>query len=429
MMNTYTYGGLKTNYPDRFNYFVGTGDAYLTTILTQMAEQSECEYDGKRFVFDCSEGKLSNVMESLAKFNVRNSFLELIESQEWDGKPRLRGFLKSIGCGISIDRGIPELAAKEDRYLEEVGQSFILIVLEKQYMWKEDVSKFPRRKPKFIPTFMGTQDAGKSLIVETIGLGRYGFGPLEFGWNKTTTESIRDEREFRYTISGGLITELAEGVSLEDASEDKCKAELEKFTSTYRAKFEKNERLHTINQTYVITSNDYELLKDLTGGSRYYPIYIDYEEGSHNLKYGDYATPHEMLQIYAEALVLYKKGVRWDTAFNSDAELKSIVKAVQRGATFLIPGMLEIRAYLDRNFSEIGDRVSRYAIATYVRDQLGYHGAEVDNLVNQFKQASESLFGFRYRKQLWVELLPDDDDRGNHSGFERIREVSDEEND
>lgn len=414
--------GMAAAFPNTFNYFGGSGNPDVSLILQQMCEQSVTEYEGKRYSFNVPSTKLSESLESLGTLNVRNSFLNTIQSfprpETIEDRMMLPNFLKSVGGSLAWDDEDDEMRGLEDLYLSEVSKSIFLMILEKQFMWDEDPNEFPTRPPKFVPLFVGTQDIGKSLLTRTIGFERYKIGPFRAGWYKGTTTSLKDELEFRLSISGGIVTELTEAVSLEGASEEKRKAELEKITSTYRDKYEKRERVHRINQTYFITTNKQQILKDLTGGTRYYPVRFENEEGSKNLKEGSYKYLSGMKPIWGEALRLYENGERWDTALKKNSDLKRIVKLVQKQTTTVPIPVMEIADYVSASIPEIGDKITANEVRDYIisyNEGLGYNKFECDKYLRLFNDASENLCGCLYKSSMRF------DDGKVTTGYQRVR--------
>lgn len=105
-----------------------------------------------------------------------------------------------------------------------------------------------------------------------------------------------------------------------------------------------------------------------------------------------------MLQLWAEAMQLYKQGRRWNDWTGND-HVRSICAKVQESASTLPDGFEEIIEFLDIKCPEIGDKIPVKEVKDCIWNTPYYR--DTNRIVKNFGSASHT-YGFERRK-IWVQ--------------------------
>jgi putative DNA primase/helicase len=156
---------------------------------------------------------------------------------------------------------------------------------------------------------IGRQGAGKSQACEALVPVRSWFGDTGF--------DIGNKDAFM-NLHGKWIYELPEGESLRNASDEATKAFITSRVDRYRAPFARLAEDHPRQVAFVATGNIDEVLRDPTGGRRYWPVRV----GEPDLA----GLRRDRVQLFAEAVARYQRGEIW----HLDGEYPALLIEAQR---------------------------------------------------------------------------------------------------
>lgn len=221
------------------------------------------------------EKKFRHALMNVMQHHAYNPVKELIENGEWDGIPRIDGFLKDV------------LECKQDEdYLREVSRMIFYGGISRVYS--------PGCKFDYMPILSGSQGIGKSTIISWLALND------SFYKEVTTIEG----KEGAECIEGGWICEFSELLAMQRAKDiESMKAFVTRQVDKYRKSYG-----HYVTETprtciFIGTTNEPDYLKDNTGNRRYLPVYVGIKKGKmfDNKEY----IQNYILQCWREALYLY----------------------------------------------------------------------------------------------------------------------------
>lgn len=239
---------------------------------------------------------ISDAIERVAAINGRaNPVLEIAQTTDWDGTPRMANFFKVLGYTVPKSCGLtPEEA---NYYLECVGRWTFLGMIERQIrpilydqiliLWADG------------PDGNGT---GKSSTVRAIANGFYakaGAMPRE--------KTASTDREFWKTTVGSPAVEMKEGEQWTKYNNDAIKILAETVQYSYVEKYQTNTQTHDVGCIFVCTTNRKEIIQDPDGNTRrFLPLMAsrnaDGEQAIDVLLRLELEDPGYIDQIYAEAL-------------------------------------------------------------------------------------------------------------------------------
>lgn len=381
---------------DGVQAFAGTED--LTRIWKAFNERQKFkDQNGRERTIRATSDMMIRTINLLASDNPKNPFIEYINKMSADPSEPVHNidyFLSDMGMSASMP-GISDEDA--DLYLKKVSRAIFLSVIERQMT--EDPRPF-----RFIPIIHGEQGNGKSTLCRKLGFVK---------WHMNTKESLDDDKKFFESINGAVIVELNEGVPLRKSNEDCIKAFLDHTHLQYRKSYARDSTRTQIRFLMIATTNDDEILTDLTGNSRYYPIF-NRLSASDALPVDD-LDDATMCGYWANAIEQYKGGARWDDGF-TDPHFLKICKKMQDRILHVPAGLDEVKKYLDEEYPEIGDRIAIQDIETFIRNELQLQGKEKETLMNQVRK-SMRRFGFSDSKS----VRPKYHSKDVSKGYERIR--------
>ena len=373
-------------------------DNELTTI-TQILEKT-MQYEDKGLIKrpKISLDKVDKVLSKIAKSNHKNPFLEMVKSAAanpiYDFK--IESFLSDVG--ISSRLGDYE---KDKKYIESVSCALFLSIIERQMINDDE------RSIKFVPVIIGQTNLGKSTICKKLGL-------TEF--YRESTVSIADEKAYNESVQGSVIVEQAEGTHFVAGFEEKYKAHFDKNSYLYRKSYARESVKIQKRYIEMITSNDNEILTDITGNVRYFPIFLD-DLGKPLIPIQEH-TKEMILSYYADAYNRYLSGERWYNYI--DDELQTIANVIRESVTKEIDGLNEIMDFVDEKCPIIGDFVTRDEIKEYLRKNTILDWQKIDKAIRLFGKSCD-IRGFRQPNPRTMII---GGKKTTKRGFERFREMS-----
>lgn len=316
------------------------------TTLCQMVEQ-RTEYVEKNRVkhHKISRDNTNHVLVKIAQNNNVNPFLEMISEVEPDDAYRIESFLRDVGIVSGLD------ADDNERYVDNVSRAIFLAVIERQMVNDNE------RAIRFVPIIIGEQGKGKSLICKKLGL-------IDF--YKESVESIDDVKKYIEGLDGGcVIAEIAEATKFVQGKENAYKAWFGSNSYNFRKSYGKESMTFQKRFLEIITTNDGQILTDITGNTRYFPIFLKDENPPIPIQEH---TKEMMLKYYADAYRRYKNGERWYDVVDTP-DFQKLADIVRFGVTKDIDGFPELVDYINGFCPNIGDIITNQEIKDYLNGQ------------------------------------------------------------
>ena len=225
-------------------------------------------------------------MALISKFyeNKRNLFKEWIIGLKWDGIPRIDTWFQRV-----FNATAPPLEAKRlsDIYLAKVSRAWFMGA-----MYRMDGAAVH----EVIPVLIGGQGNGK-----TSGLRYTAAHPDWFIDTTVDASTPHGKAQFLDSVRGRIVVELAESTQLRGKDHELFKAFISMKEDQYRKPYLKRDGTYPRHFIMAASSNIDELLTDLTGNRRFYPIYCHRADLS-------LRTQYDVEQVWAEAYVLFQAG-------------------------------------------------------------------------------------------------------------------------
>jgi len=225
------------------------------------------------FGFLPSKDTYEDVLTVEAHKNLSNPIMAYLDGLKWDRRERLKTWL----CYY--------LGAEHSPYTETIGHAFFIALVARIFK--------PGCKQDYMLILEGPQGAYKSLACETIA-GEFFSDHLP---------DLREGKDVSQHLQGKWLIEIAELSALSKAEAAHMKAFLTRRVERYRQSYGRREVTQPRQCVFIGTTNDECYLRDATGGRRFWPVKI----GSIDLG----ALADDRDQLFAEAVHLFKAGVRW----------------------------------------------------------------------------------------------------------------------
>lgn len=224
-----------------------------------------------------AKAKIQDAVALVFEERAYNPVKEFIESETWDGTPRVETVL------------IDYLGAEDNAYVRAVTRKTLVAAVARVYK--------PGCKFDYMLTLVGEQGIGKSLLVERLG----------YRWFNDTVTDIRGKESYE-TLDGSWLIEMGELAALKKADRESMKNYISKTEDTYRKAYARNVTTSKRHTVFIGTTNETEFLSDDTGNRRYWVVDTDPAKRT-KLVWRDLPTGGSAIrQIWAEALTLYKAG-------------------------------------------------------------------------------------------------------------------------
>ena len=378
MMNTTMFGGDKGCIP-----LLNKDSPAVTNICLSIESEVHQIQTSKGLInihYETNPSNIFAIMKSIADSHERNLFIETIRRVRWDGNKRIRTFLKSVGCSAF---GLSK--AEEAVYLELVMEGFLLSVLERNL--KEEYSSI-----QFVPVIVGGQGVGKSTLCEILALRTY---------HRSCAVSVSEQRRFYESCQGAVIVEMKEATQFRTDDDAELKATIDSTQIQYRKAYAADSSVMPIYYSFIVTTNDEGILSDQSGNRRYFPVKMNSVvsgEDNHPIIFD--VDPDDVLQMWAEALVLYKEGFRWHSRLNTD-QIKPIVQYMQSSATTDTQESEDIFSFVETYAPELGDTVTTKDLEDYLKIQLNRSDYDVRAAKQQFGK-NRSRYGFEFKGDKYV---------------------------
>ena len=219
-----------------------------------------------------SDKIIYDAIRVIAHNNKRNEPKDYIESLEWDQIPRIRRFFTDY---YGADDSEYTLAASKNWWVSMVARIFS-----------------PGCQMDNMVILKGPQGRFKSSSLRIIG-GK---------WYTAGGDSVLS-KDFYQNLQGKLIIEIGELDSFARSEVNTIKRVVSNPTDRYRKPYDRLPDDHPRQCVFVGTTNEDLILKDHTGGRRFWPIEIS------DIKLDKIKDDRD--QLFAESLHLYKAGEKW----------------------------------------------------------------------------------------------------------------------
>lgn len=303
-------------------------------------------YVGRRFPVNLV---MDEVLDIRIGTNRRNPFREWVESQKWDGKPRLRNaIIDYFGATAPALRGPDGKPTAEERhYLQSVTEAWFLGAITRMYKpTQHDV----------VPVFIGIQGGGKGT-----GL-RFLAGADE--WYAATTADVSNPEKFLESVRGAIIVEMGESKQLRGRGvQEDLKAFISQREDRIRKKYARYEETYPRHFILAATANNDSLFEDPTGARRFYPVYCNPDCATKQIpvRYRRADLQREVEQIWAEALQMYRDGHKCYVPRDVD----ELARVMQKDAAVENPMAESIEDWLSdpiNGYTKIGAKIYREVI-------------------------------------------------------------------
>ena len=191
--------------------------------------------------FTPSSDLVAEAVEVLGRANAFHPVREWLQSSPWDGNARLDSWLHQY------------LGVADTEYTRLVGRWWLMGAVARIVA--------PGRKFDYCLVLEGRQGKGKSQALSILGGEWFGDTDLDLA-HKDAMSALR----------GKLIYEIAELGGLMKAEERKQKSFLSRQVDEYRPVYGRREIKAPRQVVFAGTTNEFEWLKDPTGGRRFWPV-------------------------------------------------------------------------------------------------------------------------------------------------------------
>ena len=262
------------------------------------AEESRMKAYFERQYSMYSQVKLTDALLIYWHNHKVNPLTDLLDSLEWDGKPRVENFLHEV------------MKADDSEYTRECSRLIFAGGIHRAYR--------PGCKFDDMIVLIGTQAAGKSTIVRWLNMEDQFFREIKTISGKEGIEAIR----------GVWIGEVGELMAMTRVKEaEAVKAYITSQEDSYRPPYQKNVQTIPRRCVFIGTTNNPQFLTDKTGNRRFYPVKV--YSFAYKLYDNEQAVREYIRQCWAEAVHLYKEGNLQPFA---KAEVLEQIRAAQEAA-------------------------------------------------------------------------------------------------
>ena len=262
------------------------------------AEESRMKAYFERQYSMYSQVKLTDALLIYWHNHKVNPLTDLLDSLEWDGKPRVENFLHEV------------MKADDSEYTRECSRLIFAGGIHRAYR--------PGCKFDDMIVLIGTQAAGKSTIVRWLNMEDQFFREIKTISGKEGIEAIR----------GVWIGEVGELMAMTRVKEaEAVKAYITSQEDSYRPPYQKNVQTIPRRCVFIGTTNNPQFLTDKTGNRRFYPVKV--YSFAYKLYDNEQSVREYIRQCWAEAVHLYKEGNLQPFA---KAEVLEQIRAAQEAA-------------------------------------------------------------------------------------------------
>ncbi len=232
------------------------------------------KYLSTTLAFNASKNLIHDTALAVAQQNKLNPVVSYLESQVWDGVPRIRNWLTTY------------VRVQETDYTKAVGELVLRAAIRRTY---DSGCKYD-----YMVVLEGDEGIGKSTFCEILGQSWYADLILNVH-SPDTVDCMRNK----------WIIEVSEMECTKRAEAKAMRSFLSRRTDTVRLAYARASKDFPRHNIFIGTFNPEpasSYLKDETNNRRYFPIFV---EGTEFLDFKKFEK--DVGQLWAEALVQYKK--------------------------------------------------------------------------------------------------------------------------
>ena len=224
-----------------------------------------------------SQNKMTDALLIYFNNHKVNPLLEILDSLEWDGKPRVEQFLHDV------------MKCDDSDYIRECSRLIFAGGVHRAYR--------PGCKFDDMIVLIGGQGAGKSTIVRWLNIEDQFYQEIKTIAGKEGIEAIRG-------VWIGEVSELMAMTRVKEA--EAVKAYITSQKDSYRPPYQKNVQTIPRRCVFIGTTNNPQFLTDKTGNRRFYPVKV--QSDGYKLLDNEEPVRAYIRQAWAEAVHLYKEG-------------------------------------------------------------------------------------------------------------------------
>lgn len=228
-----------------------------------------------------NEKKLQAALSITANENSYHPIRDALNALHWDGEPRIRSCLHHF------------LGAEESRYVEEILLHFLLGAIRRVFE--------PGCKYEELLCLVGGQGAGKSTF--------FRFLAIQDEWFSDDLKKLDDDKVYN-KLQGHWIIEMSEMLATNSAkSIEKIRSFISRQKETYRTPYESQPKDRLRQCVFGGSSNTMDFLPlDRAGNRRFLPVLVDASRAQIHILQDEAASRAYLLQVWAEAMVIYRSG-------------------------------------------------------------------------------------------------------------------------
>ena len=224
-----------------------------------------------------SQNKMTDALLIYFNNHKVNPLLEILDSLEWDGKPRVEQFLHDI------------MKCEDSEYIRECSRLIFAGGIHRAYR--------PGCKFDDMIVLIGGQGTGKSTITRWLNIEDQFYQEIKTIAGKEGIEAIRG-------VWIGEVSELMAMTRVKEA--EAVKAYITSQKDSYRPPYQKNVQTIPRRCVFIGTTNNPQFLTDKTGNRRFYPVKV--QSDGYKLLDNEEPVRAYIKQAWAEAVHLYKEG-------------------------------------------------------------------------------------------------------------------------
>lgn len=244
-------------------------------------------------------------------------------------------FVQEFLNGLAPWDGVPRLDTLFIDYLGAADNAYTRMAARKSLCAAVARAMTPGIKYDTMPILAGPQGIGKSTLLRYLGSGWFNDSVVNFAG-----------KEACEIIQGSWIVELGELAGMSKVEENQVKQFLSRVEDIFREAYGRRTGRFPRRCVFFGTSNEYEFLRDRTGGRRFWPIDCAMQPATKNV-FRD--LPGEVRQIWAEAVMYWRLG---ETVCLHDSEAEKLAKLAQEEHSIRSPKEGIIREFLEREVPE-----------------------------------------------------------------------------
>ena len=245
-----------------------------------------------------SKVKMTDALLIFFKAHKVNPLLDLLNSLEWDGKPRVEHFLHDV------------MKVEDSDYTRECSRLIFAGGVHRAYN--------PGCKFDDMIVLIGDQGVGKTTIVRWLNIDEQYYQEIKTITGKEGIEAIRG-------VWIGEVSELMAMTRVKEA--EAVKAYITSQKDSYRPPYEKNVQTIPRRCVFIGTTNNPKFLTDKTGNRRFYPVHC--QSDGEKIGANEKIIKEYIRQAWAEAVHRYKAG---DLQSYARQEVIEQIRAAQEAA-------------------------------------------------------------------------------------------------